>query len=338
MGSRAFTKFQWGLESARGTAVAADTMLLAAPMPINPDRTPQFPSDLLGVRAESSRSVIYEYLVRNTVNFDSDHPLYYQILPMLFSCGVKGNITPVEQTASQGDYLWTFTPSMTAANAPDTVTLEAGDDTQAYECEYVLFERFRIEGTIDQGGGAAPVTGGQDFFARQWSTSSFTGAISIPTTEIINAKNARFYIDTTWAGLGGTEKTNTLRRFAIEILTGVHPKFYGSANKYFETHDESVIGVMASFTLEGNATADAIWDAMNAETAQFVRLSISGSQIGSGDNQNLTIDMSGKWENVIPLAENDQGNNLHTAMLHGIYNATGANILGLTVTTNVTAI
>lgn len=340
MGSRAFSKLQWGLESAaaHGTAVAADTMILAAPIRIDDDRTPDFPEDLMGVRARSSRSVIYEYLVRNSLTFDREHPLYFQALPMLFSCGLKGNISPAEQTPAQGDYLWTFTPSMTATNAPDSITLEAGDDVQAYECEYVMFERYRIEGTVDQGGGAAPVTGGQDFFARQWTAASFTGGVSIPSTEIMNAKNARFYLDTSWANLGNTEKTATLRRFAIEIMTGVHPKFYGSANKYFDSHDQSYIDVMASFTFEGNANADAIWDAKQAGTAQYVRLSINGSQIGTGDTHNLTIDMAGKWESVIPLAENDQGNNLHTAMLHGIYDGTGAQILALTATTNVSAI
>jgi hypothetical protein len=318
--------------------VAADTLLLVAPMSIDDDRTPAFPQDLMGVRAQSARSHVDEYLVRNSLAFDNDHPLYFQILPILFSCGLKGGVTPTETTGGQGDYLWTFTPSMTAANSPNAGTLEAGDDVQAFECEYVTFERYRIEGVIDQSGGISSVTGAQDFFARQWSTAAFTTSIAIPTTENMNAKQARFYLDTAWASLGNTEKTNTLRRFAVEILTGVHPKFYGSANKYFDTIDESFIDVMASFTLEGNATADAIWDAKQAETKQFVRLTITGAQIGTGTNHKLTIDMAGKWESVIPLAQNEQGNNLHTAVLHGIYDTTGAQILALTVTTNVSAI
>ena len=95
---------------------------------------------------------------------------------------------------------------------------------------------------------------------------------------------------------------------------------------------------MANFIFEGNSDADAIWDAYRAETDQFVRLQIEGSQIGSGDNHSLIIDMSGKWEDVAPLDSEDRGNNLHRATLHNVYDGTGAQVLGLTVTTDVSAV
>lgn len=338
MGERAFTKFQWGLETNRGTAVAADTYLLAAPMAINTDRTLQFPMDLSGTRARAMRSTTYEYLVQNTLSFDNDHPLYFQILPMLFSCGLKGSVSPTEQTPAQTDYLWDFTPSLTAANAPQAITLEAGDDTQAYECEFTMFERIRISGEVGQDGVGSPVNGDFDFFARQWTAASFTGAISLPTTNIMSAKVASFYLDTSWAGVGGTQKTGLLRSYDIEILTGVHPKFAGDANKYFNTYGESYIDVMGTFVFEGNSDADAIWDAHRAETFQVLRLLIEGPQIGTGNNHSLQIDIGGKWETVTPIQSDDRGDNLHGAVFHGHYDTTGAKLLQVMCTTNVSAI
>lgn len=338
MGEFALSKLQWGLEATRGTAVAADTMVLAAPMAINTDRKPFYPKDMVGIRARTTRSHIFEYMVRNALTFDAAHPAYFQILPMLFSCGLKGSVTPSEQTPAQADYLWTFTPSLTAANSPQTITLEGGDNVQAYEVEHVLFERFAISGEINQDGEASPVELTADFFGRQWTATTFTGSIAIPSTEIMNAKLAQLYLNVSWATIGNTEKTGLLRGFNVEILTGLHPKMTGSGNKYFDTYGEGFIDVLASFTFEGNSDADAIWDAFNAQTFQAIRLKISGAQIGTGVNHSLTLDIGGTWEEVIPMADVDKGNNLHTAVLHGKYDITGAKLLQVAVSTNVSAI
>lgn len=334
MGSRFFSKVQFGKESTRGTAVAADTLLLGRVPAVNSDRAPVFPREDVGVNAAAVRSVIHQYLYSNTLS--SEHG-YFQLLPVLFGCGLKGGVTATETNVGQGDYAWAFTPSLTAANSPDSLTIEMGDDVQAFEAEYAMFERIRISGQVAQGMDASPVTVEADFFARQLTPTSFTGAISLPTAEPINAKLARFYLDTSWSGVGGTEKTNILRSFDIEILTGVHPKFSGSGYKYFNTHGEGLIEVTANFTFEGNSDADAIFDLHQANTLSVARLKISGGTIGSGAAHSLSIDIGGKWESVSPLASEDRNDNLHSAVLRGHYDATGAKLLQVNVVTDVSA-
>jgi hypothetical protein len=278
--------------------------------------------------------VIHQYLYQNTLS--TEHG-YFQQLPVVFGCGLKGGITPTEQTPAQLDYLWPFTPSLVsgADNAQDSLTIELGDDTQAFEAEYAMFERIRISGTVAQGQDSSPVSIETDYFGRQLTPTSFTGSIALPTAEPINAKLARFYLDTAWSGVGGTEKTNILRAFDIEILTGLHPKFSGSGNKYFGEHGAGLISVTANFTLEGNSDADAIFDAHQANALAVVRLQIEGGQIGTGDNHSLSIDIGGNWESVSPLASEDRGDNLHSAVLMGRYDSTGAKMLAVNVVTNV---
>jgi hypothetical protein len=334
MGSRYFSKVQYGKESTRGTAVASTKILLGRVPNVNSDRAPVFPREDVGINAPAVRSVIHQYLYMNTLS--TEHG-YFQQLPMLFGCGLKGGVTATETTGSQADYLWTFTPSLTAANSPDALTIELGDDTQAFESEYCMFERIRISGEVAQGMEASPVGVEADFFGRQLSPTTFTGALSLPTAEPINAKLSRFYLDTAWSGVGTTEKTNILRGFDVEIVTGVHPKFAGSANKYFNAHGEGLIEVTASFTFEGNSDADAIFDAQQANTLQIVRLKVDGAQIGTGVNHSLTIDIGGRWESVSPLGGEDRNNNLHTATLRGHYDATGAKMLQVAVVTNSNA-
>lgn len=336
MGNRYFSKVQYGKEviSTHGTAVPATKILLGKVPAVNSDRKPEFPAEDVGIRTDAVRSVIHQYLYTNTLS--TEHG-YYQQLPMLFGCGLLGNVTPAPVTGGKTDYLWTFTPSLTASNTPDSLTIELGDDTQAFEAEYCMFERIRIGGQVSQGMEASPVNVEADFFGRQLTPTTFTGALSLPTVEPINAKLARFYLDPTWAGIGGTEKTNILRGFDVEILTGLHPKFTGDANKYFNAHGEGLIMVTANFTLEGTSVADAIFDAQQAQTFQAVRLQINGSLIPTATAHSLKIDIGGIWESVSPLGGEDRTDNLHTATLRGYYDATGAKLLQVAVVTDSNA-
>lgn len=333
MGSRFFSKVQYGKETTRGTAVAATRILLGKVPVVNSDRQPVVPDEDAGIRARGVRSVIHQYLYMNTLS--TEHG-YFQQLPWYFGCGLKGGVTAAEQTPSQADYLWDFTPSLDfgVSNNIDSSTIELGDDTQAFESEYAMFERIRISGQVSQGMEASPVNIEADFFGRQLTPTTFTSALSLPTAAPMNAKHARLYVDTAWSGIGGSELPNLLRSFDIEILTGVHPKFAGSGSKYFNGHGEGLITATAQFTVEGLAAADALMDAQQAKTFQAVRLEIAGDQIGSGVNHRLRIDIGGVWETVAPLGGEDRGDNLHTGTLIDHYDATGAKSLQVEVITN----
>lgn len=338
MGERFYSKVQFGKENpaARGTAVAATKILSGRVPAVGSDREPHFPREDVGIRAPAVRAVIDKYHYANTLQIPDG---YFQALPFFFGGGLKGAVTPVEQTASQGDYLWNFTPGLSFGtyNAPDSFTIELGDDTQAFEVEYCLFDRIRISGEVGEGMSPSPVTIEGGFFGRQLTPTTFTGALSLPNQEGMSAKLSRFYLDTAWSGIGGTEKANILRGFDIEILTGNHPKPSGSGYKYFNTHGEGIYMVTANFTFEGNSDADAIFDAHQAKTFQAVRLKVEGSQIGSGLNHSLTIDIGGEWKNVSPLASEALENNLHTAVLFGRYESVGAKEFQVSVVTNSNA-
>lgn len=337
MGEAALSKVQYGVEAVNGTAVAADNMfLLGGPAPaIAPDYKNELIEEATGVRARGVR-------VRNgDVKYISDtlrfQHAYFQALPVLFSCGLMGNVTPAEQNVGEGDYLWDFDPSMTASNDIDSLTIENGDNVDAFEREYVMFEGYRIQFDIPQGAENAPVLIEGQYFARQNTKTSFTGAIAIPTVNNINAKLIQMYVDTAWANLGNTVKT-ILRKGDIQIMTGVHAKMLGSANKYFDTHGEGVIGLVASFTFEGTSVADDLSDLAAAGTKSFLRLAVEGPQIAAGDNHSLIIDAAGFWRDPVKMAEVSAGNNLHTMVFESMYDTTASKILRVQTTTNVSAI
>lgn len=332
MGSEFFNKVQYGVENpaARGTPVVCTDMFIGQMPAVKTDRVPVFPKEHFGVRADSMRNVIHQYLYTNTLA--SEHGAF-QHLPLLGSA-LKGAVEAAEQTPDQDDYLWAQTPSLTAANAPDSFTLRFGDDVQAWVAEYAMFERIRMSCQIAQGADASPVNLEADFFARQLATTTFTAGLTPPVLEPLNGKLARLYVDATWAAVGSTELTNLLRNFDIEITTGVHPKFAGSAAKTFNQHAEGVIGVTATFDLEGGSSVNTLLGIQQAGTFKVARLEITGSQIGTGDSHTFQLDIGGAFEDAQAIASSENGDNIGTFVLRGYYDLTGAKLLQWNVTTN----
>lgn len=332
MGTSVLRKIQYGKETIKGTAVAATRLLPVANPPISADRKPTYPREDVGVLSNASRSYISGRLVRDKLKWDS---AFYQVLPLLLSCGVKGNITPTEQTGGQGDYLWNHAPNMDGtSNAQDSITIERGDNTFMVETEYCMFDKLKFSGEINQDGEDSTMKIEADYFGRQNTVAAFTGGLSIPALTPINSKLTRFYLDPSWATVGTTEKTLTLRAYDIEILTGLHPKFHGSGNEFFDNHGEGAMEIMGAFTFEGNANATDIYTAHLAQSLAVIRLKTEGPLIGTTKKHMLQIDFSGTWEEVIPLSGESNGNNLWAAVLYGIYDPTGGKKLDIQACTN----
>ena len=342
MGERALSIVQYGLEATAGVPVAATRMALKVVEAMGVDRVPSFPEEDFGARAKALRSWIGQHMVSDTLTFEE---AYFEMLPLVFSCGIDGLAT-VAATATVGGnnmYQWFYNPLMKALNNPLTFTLEKADDVVNYECDYGMFERINIKGTINQGGEVSGVTVTSDFFAREWTSAGATALVPIEVFPI-NAKLATLDIDALWANLGTTPMTATLRSFDIDIMTGLHPKMLGDATKVFAKHGEGIIDVVSAFTFEGNALASTEYGNFLTQADRAYRLIISdpATLASHGANSRLMVDVFGRWKEVIPFADEDRGNNLftliHQSILDPLLYATVPDMLEVTVNTTIGAV
>lgn len=340
MGVRVLTKVQYGLESPHGTPVAADTMLLCKATLPEADREIHIPQVQMGTRTPGLISAaMVSKILADGIGLEDADGAYFQLFPILFSMAIK-NITPAEQNPSEGDYLWDAPAPQTAAESVDSVTLEVGDDTQAYEIAYCLARSLRISGNCETGECHVAA----DLFGDKVTQTTITGAIAVPSSvELVNSKLAKIYIDGTWANLGTTELANALVDYDVNLNFGVHPKFHGSASRLFAQHGQSAITGEASFTFErisGVATEELNYRPASgyAQTMRCVRLEILGTQIGTGDVQTLTIDLAGLWTGWRSLGSERDGDNLDVAKLTIGYDVTGTQSCRVAVITDVTAI
>ena len=316
------TEVQYGIEATAGVTVAATKKLLKVVEPLKPDRVPSFPEEDFAARAKSLRSWIGQHLISDTLAFNE---AYFEMLPFIFSCGIVGLAAPTATaTGTAGNmYTWPYTPSMVAANNPKSFSLEKADTITQEHCGYGMFERINIKGTINQGAEVSAVVITCDFFAKEWSTET-PANIAPPTVFPVNAKLCTLDIDALWANLGTTPMTNTLRAFEYDIITGLHPKHLGTANKYFAVHGEGIIDVTAAFTFEGNALANTEFGHYRAQTNRAARLTLTNpaTAVSHGANSQLRIDLFGRWKEVIPFADQDRGNNLHTLVMQCLLDPT----------------
>ena len=309
MGSQTFVKTQYGKETTRGTAVAA-TKRFWGTASIPKDRVPQHPKYTLGVRAESGHTEIRQILA-DPVTLAIDDG-YYQALPMMWGILLKGGITPTEQTVSKADYLWDFTPDLTAPGLPDTVTLQTGDNDGAYIIEYLMGKKLSFDFST---GDDSDWKISEECFGRQVTPGAFTAAINTPLVmEPIVANTTQIWIDSTWATLGTTTKTNFLRSGSIEVGNGNHPKFMANNSKLFSTYGEGYAYGVAKFVFEGGAEAITQFNNYQAGTPKAVRVKTTGQLIAAGGlAYSQIIDMYGTFDEAIPLSGFKDTNTLYGA-------------------------
>jgi len=303
----ALSKFQAGLESVRGTGVAATRI-----QPIN------------GYLVENvSRAIIHEQrnsFIDNYRNFQvkrfvelrglTTSPTF-EDLPWFCQSFLKGSVTGVLSAATV--YTYTFTPT---ANADDlkTVTWEVGDDTQAFQVPFGIGDSLALEFVAD---GPAKLTA--DYLGQKALKQAFTGALSDRVTEDINGSLMSVQIDSTT--IGTTAVTNVLgAKFSIannwvqlwRLDGGIVP---GDAYR-------KVRSAQLELTVQFNNTTE--YDAfVTTPVERKIRLKVLGSVIPGSTgsiNKSLTIDWYGLWDTA-PLSDS---NGIHTVKLTGtsMYDAT----------------
>lgn len=342
MGNKVLTIVQYGLEGAtHGTPVAADTRLVAEATLPDSDRELVVPGAGTGKRVPGLvDNAYYRRQAAEGIQLTTPDGAYFQILPLLLSCCVDGNITPVEQTGGEGDYLWTFTESLTGTEDLETFTLEVGDQfagNSAFEIAYCLVRELSFVGNAETG----EMTVGATVDGDKLTQTTLTSVATLPTFEPIHGKKVRLFIDSSWATLGNTEKTNTLLDFTINLNGGGHHKRRGSSTLIAGAHGQDMVEMTATLGLEHNATAiaEAAKYYADTTTTAFVRLQVEGAQIGAGDNHTLVIDMAGIWESWSPFINRDQdGNTISVGTFSVGYDTTGTRAFNIAVTTDVSAI
>ncbi len=293
MSLEAFRRIQIGLEGTRGTAVAADTIMIGN-LSLTPSMNIHRPTDERNSLAEFKRSVVTRHGA--TLRYTAD-ATFEQILQFL-SMTLKGGITATTPTGGTLPRDWAFTPSLTAVNTQDSFTFEYGDNTQAWETAFTVCSSMELGISMGE-----VLSLNADLFARQPQKVSFTGSLTDPTVNEILCDGAKFFVDTTWANVGSTEFNAMLAGGTVRLNSGLTPVRYadgldaqGEANFSTVSEGRRSHSMDLDLIVSSNFIAQA-YDAWEAQTNRSIRVvfDLADDSIESSFNHELEIDMFGHF-------------------------------------------
>ncbi len=315
-GVKALRKIQLGVETTAGTEVNATAVWRGEGTIIN-DSPVEFVPEDIGYLQDQGRTYIPK--VGALIELD-ETPATFEQLPYLLQMGVDGAATGSADGVGSG-YIYAYTLATNAVRAPDTYTVEGGDNSEEYQSTYFFCEEFKLKGAANE---AVMMSG--KLRGKQVATGSeFTASLTAATVEEVLFNKGKIYIDTTT--IGTTVKTGTWLAFELNVPTGFQAVWSGDGNLYFSAVKQSDLrDITGSITLENDATGVAEVAAAVAETTRLVRLIFEGSALTTSGTaytyRTLKIDLAIKYTEVPSLDEQD-GDNTVKLPFKVIYNAAG---------------
>lgn len=325
----AFRKIQIGLETTRGTAVAADKILNGT-LRVIPSITRHRPQDERGSLAEYKRSV--DIAKSSTLRWEGD-ATYERIIDFL-SMGLVGSITPTSPGLGTVQR-WTFTPSLTFGNDQDSYTFEYGDDTQVWEVAFVQMSNMELAIALDQ-----VVTIRADLYGHMADKTTFTGSLTEDTLHEIIANDGKVYIDDSWANLGTTQKASLVAGATLRFPTGLTPVKYLDGSLEFSSFSQQMRHFELDLDLIVSTDAITEYDKWAAEHGDLraVRLVFETTEeIESTFPYKMTIDMIGKYTSDPQLLDEREGESMFRLTLASHEDSSG-NELSIVVDNAVSAV
>lgn len=278
MGEVALRFLQAGIESSKGTGVAATRKLMAR------ITNPAFniPRDFIqedrGTLVEATRFV--EGVKDYGFSVAQENGATFEDIGWFFLTSVIGTDAP--STINTAAYQRTYTPQSTAAgDTLNSATIEFGDDTQEFECEYCEGDSFQLGFATLAVGQAAPVTLTTNYFTQSLASNTKTAGLSDPSDlTTILATGANFYLGSTSTAYASlAELTGSLRSFNLDYQNNLGRKVYVGDGTTYSNIGRGFRVVTFTATVEGNSDGVTRFTEWDLGTQKRMRLLFQGPVI-----------------------------------------------------------
>lgn len=226
------------------------------------DRT--FAEETVGYISKNTRFA--DTMLHSEGTLATDQATYEQIIyPLAMSVQ---NVTPTGGPT----YTWTFDPTLTDTIDPATMTVRYGIDGKYYQSDYVIATNLSLSANAGEAWQVSTDIAGGEVIG-----SGYVSTETLSAQNAILAGNTSLYIDTTWAGLGGTEITGSLINWTWE-LPGWHQKQFQEGTIEPTGHGLDKRAATLTMTVEWDTAQDATErTAYRAGTKRFIRLGATDS-------------------------------------------------------------
>lgn len=304
MGEVALRFLQGGLEGTKGTATNATRILMARITNPKFEIPREFPEDDRGTLVAASRF----YGGAFDGSFSIEAEANYNDIGWLFATVVKGSVSP--STINTAAYAYTYTPQTTATGDDlQSATIEFGDDTQEFECEYCEATGFTLGFDTLKVGEAAPLNIKVNYLTQSLASNTKTAGLSAPTVETILGTTGTVYLGSTstaYASLSAL--TGSLRSFELTYENNLGRKIFVGDGDTYSNIGRGRRVVTFSAMVEGDSAGVTRFDEWKLGTQKRIRLLFQGAVISGSSpatTKKLRIDGNFVLTSFDPIGSED---------------------------------
>lgn len=319
----AFYKVECGQESTAGSAVASTTKIPSLVFrPAMGYLNIIQPEEERGSLAAYHRNYVASQLVEGALEGEAT----YEEITIPLAMAIEDVDGTATSTSAGASYRWTFEPSWTSGNSPGTWTVEFGDDTQAWETEYVFGTGLTIGGAVEEAW-----TLSCDVVGRSHTSASFTGSSVSDSVESILMQKSKLYIaDDTSSDLTTSDQiTGAFLEFEWSLPEHYGPRFTGDGNLYYSGVRELQVAPELSVTVVVDSTTkNQITQKYENQTKQIVWIEGNGTTISGSYAKYAKIKGAYTITDVSELGDED-GDTVMTLTLTGEYSSKTSNVFSI---------
>lgn len=296
-------RIQFGLETVQGTPVAATKRMSRGTLRVTPSPELWSPED---EERGNLAAVRQRVTVANGVKMKYEGPVTFEQVINFLSIGLKGGITPSTPGGGTLSRDHVYTPSLTAASTLQSLTVEYGDDQQAYMAPFMVATNLQFTMALN-----APWMMSVDLIGWGEIKQAFTGSLTETTVEEALGRMTTIAIDTSWANLGVTPKSTLLANAAIRFPDFYKPVKYADGALNFSDMRIQRLAAEVELTYRHEAQGVTEYDAYRADggTARFIRLQTLGTLIEGALNKRIQFDFALKYTQAPELFAEVDGEN-----------------------------
>jgi hypothetical protein len=293
---KVFELAQAGIETTRGTAVAATRKWYVALAPWKYERALTWGTNVTGTRFPR-RQPSY---ARPVTGFTGTEDLSYEDLAWVLQFIIKGGVTGVTDAGSPPVYQYAFQASPSTDDIK-SMTLEYGTPTLSYEANQVMVNSATFRFDPDN---QANWQADYEMIGRAPSQTAKTSLSDRAGRELIQAPGTLLYIDDAGGTVGTTQITGRFIGGTLTINNNLAFKAFAEDTNDFAANKVGIgdYTVDCQLTFEFDSDTEyAYYRTTGAPVQRLIRIYRQGTQLHSpapGGNKRAYFDLYGYWSSV----------------------------------------
>lgn len=319
-------KLQVGFETTPGTPVAATRKMYMRTDPAGGVNVPLVWFDDATGSYQGRRRPTKG---RTSVAFSGTDLVTFEDIHWWLHMMVEG--TPTNTTGTDPSVLvHEFVPDLDS-DTLRSATFEWGDPGNPYEISQVYMNSWTLRGDSDNDNEPGWMLEAE-FIGRTFDPTTFTGSLPDRATEVVMARGTQVFIDDAAADVGTTQLLGQLISWSISGNINRHTKAFAEDETYVAAGKTGRQGwtLDAQLTLEFENDDEFEHYRSATPVQRAIRFRREGSEIATGENKALEIDLFGYWSAV--ATGDREGNKTITLSLNAGHDTSEATDSRFTVT------